>query len=121
MVMTAPRAEALVLRLLLVFHFAVHGLAGFLGRELIGLFVLVGFHAVFESFDGAAEITTDIAQFFGAEYQQHNCEHHQPMPEAKTSHNHLLKIDAAFAVRSRPMQGPSNETLSATDCDGGHR
>jgi hypothetical protein len=121
MVMTTPRVEALVLRLLLVFNFAVHGLAGFLGRELIGLFVLVGFHAVFETFDGPAEITADIAQFLGAKHQQNNCEHHQPMPEAKTSHNNLLKIDAAFAVRSRPMQGPFNETLSATDCDGGHR
>jgi hypothetical protein len=120
--MAIPRQRTdTVLRLLLVFDFAVNRLAGFLGSELIGLFVVIGLHAVFEPFDGAAEVTADVAQFFGAEHQQNDSEDNQPMPEAKGTHEILLKIDAASAVRSRPMQGPPVKTLPATDRDGGQR
>src|SRR5665213_2754519 len=75
----APRSA-----LLLFLDLALDGGAGrrdLAGRRARGL--LAALHAVLESLHGAPEVGAHVAQLLGAENEQHDDEHDQPMPDAE--------------------------------------
>src|SRR5256714_762089 len=43
-------------------------------------------HSILESFHGAAEILSDVAQLLGAEYQDDDQQHDQPVPDTQSAH-----------------------------------
>src|SRR6266568_4268206 len=74
------------LRLLLDLGF--DGAARHLGRgAALARLVLGGFHAVLEAAHRPAEIGADIAQLLGAENEQDNQKHDQPVPNAPGTHS----------------------------------
>src|SRR6185436_17866634 len=75
--------------LLAVLHLGVDGGAG-LGRDLARGLGLVALHAVLESLHGAAEVGAHVAQFLGAEDEQHDDQDDQPVPDAERTHAILL-------------------------------
>src|SRR5881296_2580088 len=48
-------------------------------------------HAVLEALDRGAQIAADVLQLLGAEDQHDDQQHDQPMPDAETTHDVLLK------------------------------
>src|SRR5712664_2517270 len=66
---------------------ALDGTARHLGRgPALGRLVLGGFHAVLESAYRPAQVGADITEFFRAENEQNDQQHHQPVPNAPGTH-----------------------------------
>ena len=70
----------------------VTGVTGLVGARLVvqltGRLVVV-LHALLEALDRFAQVLAGIAQALGAEDEQHDHQHDDPMPDAQTAHGVL--------------------------------
>src|SRR3546814_4568902 len=111
----APRIAASALDLVVVALLvggAVVGLAR-LVAELPGGLVVVA-HALLEFLDRAAQVLGAAGQALGAEDQQHDREHDQPVPDAETAHG--LSRMYVGGVRRRAQPARSEERRVGKEC-----
>src|SRR5262249_28898095 len=84
---------------------------------------LVVLHALLESLDALGDVTHQIRNLAAAEQQQDDCDHHDPVPNAKRTHPATLQTGNGRSFRpvlspeSRPAgcqkQGPPPRQIAA--------
>src|SRR6185437_768488 len=92
---TGRYAEASALLLFLDLALDRGALRGDLARRLRRRRRVFVAHALLEALHGSAEVLADVAKLLGAEDEQHDHEHDQPMPDAEGTHRNLLVKRAA--------------------------
>src|SRR5690606_34835033 len=90
---SAPRVFVL-LRVPLAVGFALLVLEAAGGRVLVGVA-----HALLEALDGLAQVTPGATQALGAEDEEHDHQHDDPMPDAESAHSVAENSGVVGAVR----------------------